>query len=61
MNASGWIFSMVMGNRETVFMHFAPDFIRMLLANLVQCVSGYYLIVKNVKLAALLSRLEQKS
>ncbi len=60
MNIVGWVYCVAVGNRETVAMYFAPDFIRTLVTNILQCAAGYWLIAKNRQVADLLDRIGQK-
>ena len=55
-NVAGWVFCVAVGNQETVATSFAPDFIRTILANILQCSAGYWLIAKNRNVAALMDR-----
>lgn len=59
-NAVGWIYCTAVGNQQTLAVYFAPEYIRMILANVLQCLTGYLLIVKHRKIAGLLDSVGQK-
>jgi hypothetical protein len=50
----------VLGNQETVALYFAPDFIRAILANILQCLTGYYFIMKNRQIADYVDKMGQE-
>jgi hypothetical protein len=55
-NVIGWIFCVAVGNPNTVALYFAPDFIRAIIANILQCATGYFLVTKNHKIAGCLNK-----
>ena len=60
MNIVGWIYCIAVGNRETVATYYAPDFIRTILGNILQCIAGYLLISKNRQVADRVDKMGHK-
>lgn len=60
MNIVGWLYCVAVGNRETVAMYYAPDLIRTILANILQCAVGGWLVMKNRQMAAFMEKIGSK-
>jgi hypothetical protein len=59
MNVVGWAYCVAVGNRETVALYYAPDFVRIVAANILQCAAGSLLIKKNRQIAGYVDRFSQ--
>jgi hypothetical protein len=59
-NAIAWICCVAVGNPKTVALYFVADFIRAILANVLQCAVGCFVVAKNRQIAAYVNKLGQE-